>query len=108
MSTKESDYAVVFDGGRQHIISVGGKVELDREGATTADKVLMVKTRDKIQIGTPYLKSAKAELSFAGVKKAGKVVSFKKKRRKGYRRKIGHRQKYFVYEVKNIIPGTEA
>ena len=105
MNSKDNNYAVVFDGGRQHLISDGMKIDLDREGLTSLEKVLLVREGEKLLIGSPYLKGAKAELSFIGEKKARKVVSFKKKRRKGYRRKIGHRQKYFVYEVKNIIPG---
>ena len=96
------DYAVIEGRGKQYFVSVGDKVELDNEGLTSVDKVLLVKTGDKVLIGEPALSGAKVELKFIGAHKAPKVISFKKKRRKGYRRKIGHRQQYFVYEVKNI------
>ena len=96
------DYAVIEGCGRQYFVSVGDKVELDNEGLTSIDRVLLVKTADKILIGEPLLAGAKVELKFIGAQKAPKVISFKKKRRKGYRRKIGHRQQYFVYEVKDI------
>ncbi|MBU2528329.1 MAG: 50S ribosomal protein L21 [Candidatus Omnitrophota bacterium] len=96
------DYAVIDGGGKQYFVSVGDKVELDNEGLESIDKVLLVKTGDKILIGEPVLSGAKVGLKFIGAQKAPKVISFKKKRRKGYRRKIGHRQQYFVYEVKDI------
>ncbi|MCD6311175.1 MAG: 50S ribosomal protein L21 [Elusimicrobia bacterium] len=96
------DYAVIDGGGKQYFVSAGDKVELDNEGLKSIDKVLLVKTKDKVFVGEPLLPGASVSLEFIGPKKAPKVISFKKKRRKGYRRKIGHRQKYFVYEVKDI------
>jgi len=106
MNGKNNDYAVSESGGRQHYVVVGAQLELDKPGITEISKVLLVKSGEKVLIGAPYLKDAKIELGFAGEKKARKVISFKKKRRKGYRRKIGHRQKYFLYEVKNINLGV--
>jgi len=99
-------YAVAEDGSRQYFVKPGENVCLDRPELKRIDKVLFIKEAGQVLIGTPYLKDAKVELEFVSEKKARKVISFKKKRRKGYRRKIGHRQKYFVYKVKNIISGT--
>ncbi|MFH1958123.1 MAG: 50S ribosomal protein L21 [bacterium] len=98
-------YAVAENGGRQYFVEPGGLVSLDRQGITALEKILFIKEGERVLIGQPYLKNAKVQLEFADETKARKVVSFKKKRRKGYRRKIGHRQKYFIYKVKNIISG---
>lgn len=105
---KETDmvYAVAEDGSRQYFVKPGENVSLDRPELKKIDKVLFVRNGADVLIGTPYLKNAVVELEFVSEKKARKVISFKKKRRKGYRRKIGHRQKYFVYKVKNIISGA--
>jgi len=99
-------YAVAESCGRQYFMKPGENVCLDRPELTKIDRVLFIRNGEQVLIGTPHLKNASVELEFAGEKKARKVVSFKKKRRKGYRRKIGHRQKYFVYKVKNIISGA--
>ncbi len=96
------DYAVMDGGGKQYFVSVGDKIELDNEGLKSIKKVLLVKKKEKVLIGEPFLSGASVSLQFICEQKAPKVISFKKKRRKGYRRKIGHRQKYFVYEVKDI------
>jgi len=96
------DYAVMDGGGKQYFVSVGDKIELDNEGLKSIKKVLLVKKKEKVLIGEPFLSGASVSLQFIYEQKAPKVISFKKKRRKGYRRKIGHRQKYFVYEVKDI------
>jgi len=96
------DYAVIDGGGKQYFVSVGDKLELDNPGLKIIDKVLLVKEKDKILIGKPTLAGASVSLEFIAEQKAPKVISFKKKRRKGYRRKIGHRQQYYIYEVKDI------
>ncbi|MBU3955484.1 50S ribosomal protein L21 [bacterium] len=96
------NYAVIDGGGKQYFVSVGDKLELDNPGLKIIDKVLLVKEKDKILIGKPTLAGASVSLEFIAEQKAPKVISFKKKRRKGYRRKIGHRQQYYIYEVKDI------
>ncbi|MBU0650465.1 50S ribosomal protein L21, partial [bacterium] len=61
-----------------------------------------------IKIGAPNVEGVKVVGTVLKEIKDKKVVSFKYKRRKGYRRKIGHRQKYTEIEIKDIVIGKEA
>jgi len=91
---------VVFEvGGKQYFAGIGERVYLDREGLQNISNILFLKKDGEVHIGTPYVKGAEVLLEFIEGKKGKKVISFKKKRRKGYKRKVGHRQKFFVYKI---------
>jgi large subunit ribosomal protein L21 len=66
------------------------------------DKVLAVSDGKELKIGMPYVQGAKVVLTVIGHKRGKKVINFKKKRRKGYERKVGHRQELTVASVKAI------
>lgn len=68
----------------------------------TFDKVLMLADDKKIKIGTPTVKGLTVEAKVLGHVKDEKVVVFKKKRRKGYRVRRGHRQQYTEVEITKI------
>ncbi len=100
-------YALVEIQGKQYKAQEGAVLKVDKidkeTGATVEfDSVLMVADGDKTQIGTPYVKGAKVTAVLEEQIKDKKVVVFKFKRRKGYRRKQGHRQQYSQLLIKEI------
>jgi large subunit ribosomal protein L21 len=72
----------------------GDKVEFE--------EVLLTEDGDNIQIGTPLLKGIKVSAKILGHVKGDKVIVFKKKRRKGYRKKNGHRQNFTKLLIEDI------
>ncbi len=100
-------YAVVETGGKQYRVKAGDtlKVELleGEAGSTiTLESVLALSDGKDLKIGAPLVKGAKVSAQIVEHTKAPKVVAFKKKRRKGYRRKVGHRQPLTVLRVDSI------
>lgn len=100
-------YAIVRTGGKQYQVAGGDKLRVEKlEGnvgdTVELDDVLMVVDGADVQIGQPVVENAKvvAEITEQGRDK--KVVVFKKKRRKGYKLKKGHRQHYTALEIKEI------
>jgi large subunit ribosomal protein L21 len=90
-------YAIVEIAGQQFKIEKDQKLFVHRlqeeEGDTVSiDKVLLVGDGDNITLGAPAIEGAFAEAKVLGHLKGDKVIVFKKKRRKGYRKKNGHRQ----------------
>lgn len=100
-------YAVLETGGKQYRVTTGETLEiesLDAEAGSdvTLDTVLAISDGKELKIGMPYVKDAQVILTIIGHKRGKKVISFKKKRRKGYERKVGHRQELTVASVKAI------
>jgi len=99
-------YAIIETGGKQYKVSEGDvlKVEkVDNQGEVTFNNVLMVSDGDKISFGNPFLPSAKVTAEVIGNSKAKKVLVFKQRQRKGYRRLRGHRQLFTEIKIKNIV-----
>jgi large subunit ribosomal protein L21 len=69
----------------------------------TFDRVLLVGDGKSVTVGTPTVKGASVEATVLGREKADKVMVFKKKRRKGYKVRKGHRQQYSEIEITNIV-----
>jgi large subunit ribosomal protein L21 len=104
---KMEAYAVLATGGKQVLVKVGDTVEIEKieaeEGKEVAlDTVCAVSDGTTLKIGTPYVEGAKVTLTVVGVKRGVKTINFKAKRRKGYRRTVGHRQQYTVATVTAI------
>ena len=100
-------YAIVEIAGQQFKIEKDQKLFVHRlqedEGATVSiDKVLMVGDGDNITLGAPAIEGAFAEAKVLGHLKGDKVIVFKKKRRKGYRKKNGHRQYMSQIQISSI------
>ncbi len=100
-------YAVVETGGKQYRVQAGDTLEvekLDAEigAAVELDQVLAVSDGKDLAVGTPTLEEAKVTSTVLDQKRGPKVVNFKKKRRKGYTRKVGHRQSLTVLKVESI------
>lgn len=100
-------YAIIRTGGKQYQVAPGERVRVEKlagdvgETVELAD-VLLVAAGDEIKIGRPVLEGAKVSARIVEQDKARKVLVFKKKRRKGYRVKRGHRQPYTDLEIKEI------
>lgn len=111
--------AIIETGGRQHKVSVGQRISVDKlshkvndvwqelkAGDTvTFDKVLVFSAQEEnqdAQIGTPFLSGASVIAKVLAQVKDKKVLPYKQFQRKGYRRKRGHRQPWTVVEITDI------
>lgn len=104
-------YAVVENGSRQVIIKEGDKIlvddlNLEKGKAYVWNNVLVYRDGDKIEVGRPHLEGMKVKGTVGDPVKGPKVINFKKKKRKGYKRKVGHRQKYTEVIAEEISYGT--
>ena len=100
-------YAVVENGGAQAMVREGENVlvdELDLQKGKkyTWEKVLVYRDGDELKVGTPHVKGIKVIGTVGDPVKGPKVVNYKKKRRKGFKKKIGHRQNYIEVLVEEI------
>ena len=100
-------YAVVETGGKQYLLKEGSVLDvelLDAEAGKKAklSRVLAVSDGSALKIGTPDVKGASVTIEVLDEHRGDKVVAFKKKRRKGYRKKIGHRQDLMKIKVEKI------
>ncbi|MCL2069696.1 MAG: 50S ribosomal protein L21 [Treponema sp.] len=100
-------YALMEFKGKQYKAEKGAILEVDRidadPGATLdIDSVLLV-SGDKVSVGAPYVKGAKVQAVVQAHKKAKKIIVFKHKPKKDYRRKHGHRQQYSVIKIQDIV-----
>ena len=99
-------YAIVNIKGQQIKVEEGAEIFVNRIDAEAGDKiafdeVLLIDTDGDVKIGTPHLK-AKVNATVIDQVKGDKTIVFKKKRRKGYRVKNGHRQQYTKIKVDSI------
>ncbi|RMF78046.1 MAG: 50S ribosomal protein L21 [Planctomycetota bacterium] len=101
-------YAVIEDGGKQYKVSEGDALLVERrdlpEGAKdlTFDTVLMVGEGSDARVGTPHVEGASVTASIVEELKTPKVVGVKFGRRKGYKRKFGHRQRMLKVRIEKI------
>ena len=101
-------YAVLETGGKQTLVKVGDTIEIEKLSVNEGDEVALdtvcaVSDGTTLKVGTPYVEGAKVTLTLVAPNKLGPMTSnFKAKRRKGYRRTVGHRQGYTIATVKSI------
>lgn len=100
-------YAVIKTGGKQYRVSQGDKLRVEKlpgnvGDAVTFDQVLLV-GGEALKLGKPLVGGAKVEAKITGQGLGKKLVVFKFRRRKNYRRKNGHRQPYTALEILNIV-----
>ena len=105
-------YAIIESCGKQYKVQEGDIVFFEKldveEGKTiTFDKVILTSEEGKVQVGNPYIKGAKVEGKVIAHGKGKKIVVFKYKAKKNYRRKQGHRQPYTKVEIKAIKSSTK-
>jgi len=101
-------YAIVETAGKQLRIEPGQMLKVDGLSSevgtvVTLDRVLMLSTEEKTLIGSPVVESAKVLAEVKSHSVSTKTLVFKKKRRKNYRRTVGHRQPITFLEVKEIV-----
>ena len=100
-------YAIIEEGGHQYKVTSGDRIQIDREvGADqktiTFDRVLFVGGEGEPKIGAPLVAGATVTADVLGPVKGPKVMTVKYRRRKGYRKKIGHRQQYTAVKITGI------
>ena len=101
-------YAIVEIAGQQFKVEKDKKLyvhQLEAEAGESVDfeKVLLVDNDGKVAVGTPTVKGAKVTAKVLEHVKGDKVIVFKKKRRKGYKVKNGHRQQLTQIQVESIV-----
>lgn len=102
-------YAVIKTGGKQYRVAEGQNLRVEKVAGepgdtVTFDQVLML-GGDEPKVGRPTLDGAKVEAKIVAQDRAKKIIVFKFRRRKNYRRKQGHRQPYTELQVTNISAG---
>ncbi len=100
-------YAIIQTGGKQYRVSPGDVLRVERLSGERGeevllDQVLLVAAGQEISVGQPNIAGARVRAEIVRQAKAKKVMVFKKKRRKNYRKKQGHRQLYTALEIKEI------
>lgn len=100
-------YAIVRTGGKQYQVASGDQLRVEKLPGQVGDvvdleDVLMVVNGEDIQIGQPVLENAKVKAKIEEQGRAKKIIVFKKKKRKGYRLRRGHRQAYTALKIEEI------
>ena len=100
-------YAIVRTGGKQYQVAPGERLRVEKLVGEIGDtveleNVLLVADGDAVKVGQPVVEGARVTAQIVEQGKAKKVLVFKKKRRKGFKVKKGHRQLYTALEIKEI------
>ncbi len=100
-------YAIIETGGKQYKVEQGQiinveKLDVQQGEEINFDKVLLIKNEENIITGSPVIEKAKVVGEVIETGKGKKIIVFKYKRRKNYRRKKGHRQWYSKVKIKEI------
>ena len=105
------DYAVIRSGGKQYRVHPGETIRLEKLAAEpgaawTFTDVLLASSGGGLKVGKPLLDGIRVTGEIVRHEQAKKILVFKKKRRKNYRRRQGHRQQLTVVRVTGIDGGT--
>ena len=99
-------YAVIKTGGKQYRVSEGDRLRVEKIAGAKGDKIELAEVLmlggDKVSIGAPMVSGAPVSAEIIGQGLGKKIVVFKMRRRKRYRRKNGHRQPYTELKVTSI------
>lgn len=100
-------YAVVKTGGKQYRVSAGTKIKVEQLTAevgseVTLDQVLMIAEDGSVKLGTPLLPGAAVKAKVLSQGRGDKIIIFKMRRRKHYRKTQGHRQNFTELEITGI------
>lgn len=102
-------YAIIKDGGHQYRVEKGQKLEVElrpteNDATLTFDQVCLVGGEGDAKIGTPFVEGARVEAKVLDAEKKAKKIHVRTfRRRKGTRRHLGHRQRYVVVEITDIV-----
>ncbi|MBI5606527.1 MAG: 50S ribosomal protein L21 [Deltaproteobacteria bacterium] len=100
-------YAIIQTGGKQYQVAPGDVIRIESLGGEKGDavsipKVLFVAREQDILVGKPYLEGVSVVGEILHQGRDRKILIFKHKRRKGYRKLVGHRQPYTQFKIKEI------
>ena len=100
-------YAIVDIAGQQFKVEAGKQIFVNRQAAEVGsalsfDKVLLLDNEGDVKVGAPYVEGAVVNATVIDHCKGDKVIIFKKKRRKGYQKKNGHRQYLTKLQIEGI------
>lgn len=101
-------YAIIESGGKQYKISEGDIIKVETMKGNVGDiveidKVLLLKKDEEVKVGNPLVSEAKIVGEIVEKGKDKKIIVFKFKRRKNYRKKRGHRQQYTFLKINQIV-----
>ncbi len=101
-------YAVIRSGGKQYRVTLGQTIRLEKFSGDVGSKVelgdvLLVDNDGEIKVGSPLVANAKVEATVIEQDRARKILVFKKKRKKQYRRTNGHRQDFTAVRIEKIL-----
>jgi large subunit ribosomal protein L21 len=107
---EENMQAIILIAGKQYNVKEGDKIivnKIDKPSGSEVEisDVLMIKKDGEVIFGSPTVKNAKVMLEVVRHTRGPKIVVFKKRPKKGYKKKIGHRQYLTELKVKNIVVG---
>ena len=99
-------FAIIRTGGKQYRVSEGDRIRVEKLAGDvgtelTFDEVLML-GGDKVSVGAPLVSGASVKAKIVAQDRAKKVIVFKYKRRKNYRKKYGHRQPFTEIEITGV------
>ena len=100
-------YAIIRDGSRSYRVEEGAVLRLDlRAGSAKGEKITLDRVEfvggEKPRVGNPVVKGARVIAEVRGMVRGEKLISFKYKRRKGYERKKGHRQRFTEVKILKV------
>jgi large subunit ribosomal protein L21 len=100
-------YAVIATGGKQYRVQEGETLRIEKlptgkGGTVTFDDVLLVADGEQVTLGTPVVQGAKVTAEVVDEGRGKKLLIYKYRRRKGYRRKTGHRQPFTAIKITGI------
>ena len=99
-------YAVIETGGKQYRVEKGERLRIEKLEAETGTQVsfpvLLLADGQNVQVGKPVVAGAKVTATVQGPEAGEKLLVYKYRRRKGYRRKNGHRQQYTAVVIQDI------
>ncbi len=101
-------YAVVATGGKQYRVQEGDVLRMEKIAGNVGDpvsfdRVLLISDGQNLTVGRPVVEQASVKARIVEQDRSKKIIVFKYKRRKGYRRKQGHRQDYTAVRIDNIV-----
>jgi large subunit ribosomal protein L21 len=101
-------YAIIQTGGKQYRVAPGDVLRVERlpgirGDEVILDQVLLVTDGDDVKVGQPLVADATVRSQIVRQGQAKKIIVYKKKRRKNYRRKQGHRQLFTALQIEEII-----
>lgn len=98
-------HAVIRTGGKQFLVEVGKTIRVplvSAEAGSAIELDVLVASGDETRVGSPAVDGAKVTATVVDHGRAPKIIVFKKKRRKHYKRKQGHRQDYTTLKIESI------